>query len=168
VTPMDLVQHAENRREEQGAVAPHHPCKIHVPGPAARARSATELPPQYYAAARSGHHSSPRRHASWPSSSSSWPPAAPLAHCSYSTACAPAIAVTAVQLPAFAAANGTVAFTFQQRPPCSNSRWTGGLRWTSCWLLLHPRRGRTDGDEDGDMEYGVSNRRRQGYNGQFK
>ncbi|CAL4903548.1 unnamed protein product [Urochloa decumbens] len=84
------------------------------------ARSAPELPPpHYYAAARSGH----RR-----SSSSS-----PVASCAVALLFlllaagggaaalfvlyhprAPAIAVTAVQLPSFAAANGTVAFTFQQ------------------------------------------------------
>ncbi|RLN31116.1 uncharacterized protein C2845_PM05G08690 [Panicum miliaceum] len=80
------------------------------------ARSAPELPPQYYAAARSGHRSS-----------------SPAASCVVALLFlllaaggaaaalfllyrprAPAIAVTAVQLPAFAAANGTVAFTFQQ------------------------------------------------------
>ncbi|CAN6335907.1 unnamed protein product [Urochloa humidicola] len=84
------------------------------------ARSAPELPPHYYAAARSGHHRS--------SSSSS-----PAASCAVALLFlllvagggaaalfvlyrprAPAIAVTAVQLPSFAAANGTVAFTFQQ------------------------------------------------------
>jgi hypothetical protein len=82
------------------------------------ARSAPELPPHYYAAARSGHR---------PSSSS------PAASCIVALLFlllaagggaaalfilyrprAPAIAVTAVQLPAFAVANGTVAFTFQQ------------------------------------------------------
>jgi len=80
------------------------------------ARSAPGLPPQYYAAARSGHRSS-----------------SPAASCVVALLFlllaaggaaaalfllyrprAPAIAVTAVQLPAFAAANGTVAFTFQQ------------------------------------------------------
>ncbi|OEL26319.1 hypothetical protein BAE44_0012661 [Dichanthelium oligosanthes] len=84
------------------------------------ARSAPELPPQYYAAARSGHR---------PSSSSS----SAAASCAVALLFlllaaggaaaalfllyrprAPAIAVTAVQLPAFAVANGTVAFTFQQ------------------------------------------------------
>ncbi|RCV15756.1 hypothetical protein SEVIR_3G085300v4 [Setaria viridis] len=81
------------------------------------ARSAPELPPHYYAAARSGHR---------PSSS-------PAASCIVALLFlllaagggaaalfilyrprAPAIAVTAVQLPSFAVANGTVAFTFQQ------------------------------------------------------
>ncbi|CAN6326237.1 unnamed protein product [Urochloa humidicola] len=85
------------------------------------ARSAPELPPHYYAAARSGYHRS--------SSSSS----SPAASCAVALLFlllaagggaaalfvlyhprAPAIAVTAVQLPSFAAANGTVAFTFQQ------------------------------------------------------
>ena len=80
------------------------------------ARSAPGLPPQYYAAARSSHRSS-----------------SPAASCVVALLFlllaaggaaaalfllyrprAPAIAVTAVQLPAFAAANGTVAFTFQQ------------------------------------------------------
>jgi hypothetical protein len=79
------------------------------------ARSAPEHPPYYYAAARSG------------SSSSavasclvavlflllSAGGAAAALFLLYSPR-APAIAVTAVQLPAFAAANSTVAFTFQQ------------------------------------------------------
>jgi hypothetical protein len=80
------------------------------------ARSAPELPPYYYAAARSG-------------SSSSSPVASCLVAILFLLLAAggaavalfllyrpqaPAIAVTAVQLPSFAAANGTVAFTFQQ------------------------------------------------------
>jgi hypothetical protein len=78
------------------------------------ARSAPEHPPYYYAAARSG------------SSSAvascvvavlflllATGGAAAALFLLYSPR-APAIAVTAVQLPAFAAANGTVAFTFQQ------------------------------------------------------
>ncbi|CAD6272498.1 unnamed protein product [Miscanthus lutarioriparius] len=83
------------------------------------ARSAPGLPPQYYAAAGSGHRAS---------SSSS-----PAASCVVAVLFlllaaggaaaalfvlfrprAPAIAVTAVQLPAFSVANDTVAFTFQQ------------------------------------------------------
>lgn len=81
------------------------------------ARSAPGLPPQHYAAAGAGRRSS----------------SSPAASCILAVlflllaACvaavllfvffrprAPAIAVTAVQLPAFAVANGTVAFTFQQ------------------------------------------------------
>ncbi|KAF8725492.1 hypothetical protein HU200_020019 [Digitaria exilis] len=87
--------------------------------PAAMARSARELPPQYYAAARSGHRSS---------SSSSAAASCVVAILFLLLAAgggaaalfilyrprAPAIAVTAVQLPTFASANGTVAFTFQQ------------------------------------------------------
>jgi hypothetical protein len=80
------------------------------------ARSAPELPPYYYAAARSG------------SSSSSAVASCLVAILFLLLAAggaavalfllyrprAPAIAVTAVQLPSFSAANGTVAFTFQQ------------------------------------------------------
>ncbi|PAN16599.1 hypothetical protein PAHAL_3G070700 [Panicum hallii] len=79
------------------------------------ARSAPELPPQYYAAARSGHRSSPAAScvvallflllAAGGGAAALFLLYRPRA---------PAIAVTAVQLPAFAAANGTVAFTFQQ------------------------------------------------------
>ncbi|KAG2623732.1 uncharacterized protein LOC120697052 [Panicum virgatum] len=79
--------------------------------------AAPELPPRYYAAARSGHRSS-----SSPAASCAVALLFLLLAAGGAAAAlfllyrprAPAIAVTAVQLPAFAAANGTVAFTFQQ------------------------------------------------------
>ena len=86
------------------------------------ARSAPGLPPQYYAAARSSHRSS-----------------SPAASCVVALLFlllaaggaaaalfllyrprAPAIAVTAVQLAAFVAANGTIAFTFEQLASARN------------------------------------------------
>ncbi|CAN6330945.1 unnamed protein product [Urochloa humidicola] len=82
------------------------------------ARSAPELPPHYYAAARSGYH----RSSSSPAASCAVALLFLLLAVGGGAAAlfvlyhprAPAIAVTAVQLPSFAAANGTVAFTFQQ------------------------------------------------------
>ncbi|EES17924.1 uncharacterized protein LOC8058289 [Sorghum bicolor] len=80
-------------------------------------RSAPGLPPQYYAAAGSGHRSS-----SSPAASCVVAVLFLLLAAGGAAAAlfvlfrprAPDIAVTAVQLPAFAVANGTVAFTFQQ------------------------------------------------------
>jgi hypothetical protein len=72
VALVDLMRYAANRREEQGAVSPPPPRT-----PARFMRPAR--PPWPYlrwscAAARSGHRSSPRRPASWPSYASSRAP----------------------------------------------------------------------------------------------
>ncbi|KAJ1262466.1 hypothetical protein BS78_09G109900 [Paspalum vaginatum] len=81
------------------------------------ARSAPELPPQYYAAAGSGRRSSSSAAASCLVAVLFLLLAAGGAAAALFLLFrprAPAIAVTAVQLPAFAVANGTVTFTFQQ------------------------------------------------------
>jgi hypothetical protein len=96
VAPVDLLQHAANRREEKGAISPPPPRT-----PAGFMRPARPPWPDLRwscAAARSGHRSSPRHPALWPSyASSRVPPCAKAALFLLYHPRAPAIIVTDVR-----------------------------------------------------------------------